>query len=1813
MKAALHFDSVQGFGEWRILISTRADRDLRQARRKNTKLFKIIVKKIKELSNGHFSDDNQKRLTGLDVEVPIYEAKMTGDTRLVYQVDCVSEFESDIFGVYTHAKLDRRFWDCMGRQLERKGTEYKKRCMFRNPPMNPGDNVYMPASWPPPVDVPTFEPVSGITDMRKEDYEELHSLLVLEKFVTFSQALLNSIIADKDVAHVFEISLQEKRIIEHPSSCYVLGRSGTGKTTTMLFKMLGIQRAWELHREIMPKPRQLFVTQSRVLAEKVEEYFTKLLESLATAGRSPSELKSLVERQKHQQEQGLVDRDEEIYWRGDLPKRYGALKEEHFPMFLTYDHVCRLLESEFRHVERDIEHKAAVSRAIQDAFQLQEPDGRDNTLSNDYMQQRRDRFVSFGTFLEEYWSHFPQALTKGLDPTLVFGEFMGVIKGSEPTLECAEGYLTKDMYFGLSHRTQGTFANQRETVYALFETYLKKKKARGDYDAADSYMPLVCLESSLHHLIVIVIGTILEVLRTLCSNPHGMFWAGDTAQTISVGSAFRFNDLKAFLYRVEEANAGGNTERRTQPESFHLAVNYRSHAGIVDCAHSVIELITQFWPHAIDALAPEQGMIHGLKPVFFSGWDQDTARYEQFLFGEAGSHIEFGAEQCILVRDEAARDRLRALVLLYNFFEDSTTDLSQWRVVLNALPEAQRANHPAPRFDDARHGGVCRELKFLYVAITRARKNLWIADGSTKGEPMRLVWTQKDQIQNCTPGTDVPRLAMSSTAEDWAKTALSLFNNRRYMQAMHCYERAGLSRERAVAYAYYLRELARTRPISRGGASSRVSAFLAAAHAFVASAQKAVTEKSAYYRIAAQCYVDAGSDYEAAWAYAQATEYTLAAQYYRKAGKFEEAVEIIKTHKDRMQPEVVESIVDVSKLYFLREKQIRKAMELFESDDDALEYMDDYGLDLAQAQFLEDTGRFEEAANVHLREGNTLEAIRVLSMDRSNEASLKRALDCLLDGLWRNLSCGVPVNEGTLRSNGVASKLLQYAKEMDGSCGGDELLRDQVAMFIAIAKHDIQQLLILGKKFDVSQASGPAAFMCLDRVFSVPLKLQTATSSQLVHALQTFHLYACMLHKLWSVKNPCDDPTIRKVFALQDITEDVFLVPKGAILAAGCNDHLTPSAQETEHGVRVSRWELQKLIKHVLKLRLLKRVREENKMCYGLHTLQPCLSHAVFRQCNRGNCTRIHVESERYDAAAYHTRIRTHILQILIYQTLYAVENPYEHARHRWYWLQRLHDALYPPYYKLGSIQLLSPALIPEFTTGCQVIKFWVHDHLFSLSAYLASNTFMTIFIQGLRLAFVFDASNASEYVYRAPAVMTHRPSVLMRSGETNVYIVHYVLDSMQNNDIHALNKGVLFMNHILDNEIPIDIGVLCDFMDHLCGSLLTASRLRKTGNLHDLMLPKSWLLRLVPIIEVLRVKDTQLVTIYKTKISELLEPLYTGQGAGLAADHTRYVTARSWDQLARVVRHSVKGSSVDEMVQLHHGPRSDGRKSLFNVRRVVYNHLEDIPWLLKTEGSTTAFADHTRTEAALIVPATPPQGNTELEDEEDRDDAEDEEDDTAEQGVDAEHVAHAIDSDYTTAAPTAPTVEEIAAAKTIAEAYRRYVSQKQKRVKRKSSEEIRRRIFASFLAEAEKMDWPHRYYRMLFLGPIPHLYIVVESMKNHLHDARSEAKKRFNIVQHLELEKVQSSLTQLNQSFKVAVALDQALAPASELHKRRDLDKLKAHVSEVEALMRSLPTAINGKWESDMQIALRGIVQVAKPPVKQSKPDLNVEDLVEY
>ena len=75
------------------------------------------------------------------------------------------------------------------------------------------------------------------------------------------------------------------------------------------------------------------------------------------------------------------------------------------------------------------------------------------------------------------------------------------------------------------------------------------------------------------------------------------------------------------------------------PQSFQLVTNFRSHGGIVKCAHSIIALIMRFWPYMIDVLPQEKGIVDGIKPIFFSGWDQYNVRYEYFLFGTASVYL----------------------------------------------------------------------------------------------------------------------------------------------------------------------------------------------------------------------------------------------------------------------------------------------------------------------------------------------------------------------------------------------------------------------------------------------------------------------------------------------------------------------------------------------------------------------------------------------------------------------------------------------------------------------------------------------------------------------------------------------------------------------------------------------------------------------------------------------------------------------------------------------------------------------------------------------------------------------------------------------------------------------------------------------------------------------------------------------------------------------------------------------------------------------------------------------------------------------
>ena len=58
--------------------------------------------------------------------------------------------------------------------------------------------------------------------------------------------------------------------------------------------------------------------------------------------------------------------------------------------------------------------------------------------------------------------------------------------------------------------------------------------------------------------------------------------------------------------------------RIKEPKMFCLSANYRSHAGIVNCAHSIVEIINKYWKNSIDPLPRERGHTHGALPIFYT-------------------------------------------------------------------------------------------------------------------------------------------------------------------------------------------------------------------------------------------------------------------------------------------------------------------------------------------------------------------------------------------------------------------------------------------------------------------------------------------------------------------------------------------------------------------------------------------------------------------------------------------------------------------------------------------------------------------------------------------------------------------------------------------------------------------------------------------------------------------------------------------------------------------------------------------------------------------------------------------------------------------------------------------------------------------------------------------------------------------------------------------------------------------------------------------------------------------------------------------
>jgi hypothetical protein len=127
---------------------------------------------------------------------------------------------------------------------------------------------------------------------------------------------------------------------------------------------------------------------------------------------------------------------------------------------------------------------------------------------------------------------------------------------------------------------------------------------------------------------------------------------------------------------------------------------------------------------------------------------------------------------------------------------------------------------------------------------------------------------------------------------------------------------------------------------------------------------------------------------------------------------------------------------------------------------------------------------------------------------------------------------------------------------------------------------------------------------------------------------------------------------------------------------------------------------------------------------------------------------------------------------------------------------------------------------------------------------------------------------------------------------------------------------------------------------------------------------------------------------------------------------------------------------------------------------------------------------------------------------------------------VDAETLARSMNTARAQDIADAPSQKQVDAACIIQTMYRRNLYRRG-RDARSTLSEARSRFFIQCWGESEKIEWPRRHYRLLLLGPLPHLLLCLERANTHAFDSKMKVKKRLTVAKHEDLENVQTMMTE--------------------------------------------------------------------------------------
>ncbi|KAJ0765120.1 putative TPR and ankyrin repeat-containing protein [Helianthus annuus] len=1066
--------------KWKVLFSD----DFRKSFGKLTfaRLKKVVLNVLLKLSVG-WRPKNRSVDVCFENWSPVLKKFKVEGLYIICSVDIIKEVNYiqvlkvwDILPLEEIPKLTKRLESIFSAYTD----EYISRCTAKCLE----GNFEVPRSWPASQEFIKFRSLSNGEGDREAslipgdgriyvENSKVSESLLLMKFYSLSRGVVSQLLSAREFDLPMQVTDEQMDIILFCKSSFIIGRSGTGKTTVLTTKLLqnelnfrvaseGTSEA-EINRirdvestddSESSKPcilRQLFVTVSPKLCYVVKKHVSHVT-SFSCHGSTSAEI-------------NLEDADSMSEF-NDIPDTFVNIPLKKFPLVITFHKFLMMLNgtlgsSYFERFQKTREgshgnHKSSGVVALKTFIRLKE--------------------VTFDRFCSLYWPHFNSNLKKKLDPSQVFTEIISHIKGGLQAGEYSDGKLSFEGYSLLARSRSSTLTQQkRETVYSLYQAYENMKAKRGEFDLGDLVIDLhLRLKNGKYEgdqMDFVYIDEVqdlsmrqISLFKYICQNvDEGFVFAGDTAQTIARGIDFRFQDITSLFYKeFLTCKATGMQEKGRLSEIFQLKQNFRTHVGVLDLAQSVIDILYCYFPHSMDILEPETSLISGEPPFLLESPNDENAIVT--IFGGSGSGPEvvgFGAEQVILVRDDVVKTEIceyigkQALVLtiveckglefqdvlLYNFFGTSPLK-DQWRVIYEYMKEHawldEKLSQSFPNFCESRHSVLCSELKQLYVAITRTRQRLWICENKEElSKPMFDYWKGRGLVQiRKLDDSVVQAMRVASSPQEWRERGKKLFFEKNYMMATMCFERAGDKMWETLAKASRLRSFGEH---IRGTNPEAFIGYVKEAAGMFESIGKLESAASCFcdlgeYRragkihlklgkmdAAAECFTLVGCYSDAAEAYAKGDEISKCLSVCRKGKLFDKGFQFIeqwKKHSTFQSKElelIGQEFLEHCALHFHVQKDFKSMMKFvraFCSMESKRVFLKSLGCLDYLLILEEELGNFLEAAELARSSGDVLKEADLLEKaGHFKDAAVLLLWYVFFSSLWGNGNKGWPLKQ----------------------------------------------------------------------------------------------------------------------------------------------------------------------------------------------------------------------------------------------------------------------------------------------------------------------------------------------------------------------------------------------------------------------------------------------------------------------------------------------------------------------------------------------------------------------------------------------------------------------------------------------------------------------------------------------------------------------------------------------------------------------------------------------------------------------------------